>query len=130
MSFKKHHPTTEEVAAAQALLSQLDHPNDMGNVALPEPLRALILDLIRLIAKNEPVTIIPSDAEISTQQAAEILGVSRPHLVKLLEEGAIPFRKVGRHRRMRLDDVLAYQKKTRKEALDKLQEFTQEMGLY
>ncbi len=102
----------------------------MDDMALPAPLRALVLDLLRLIAKNEPVTIIPSDAEISTQQAAEILGVSRPHLVKLLEEGAIPFRKVGRHRRMRLNDVLVYQKKTRKEALDKLQEFTQEMGLY
>jgi len=130
MPLKKHYPTSKEVAAARALLSQLDQRNPMDDMTLPASLRALVLDLLRLIAKNEPVTIVPSDAEISTQQAAEILGVSRPHLVKLLEEGAIPFRKVGRHRRVRLDDVLAYQKKTRKEALDKLQELTQEMGLY
>ncbi len=130
MPLKKHHPTSEEVAAAQALLSQLSQPGAMDSMVLPEPLRALVLDLIRLIAKNEPVTIIPSGAEIGTQQAAEILGVSRPHLVKLLEEGAIPFRRVGRHRRVLLEDVLAYQKKTRKEALDKLQEISQELGLY
>ena len=69
---------------------------------------------------------------ISTQQAAGILNVSRPYVVKLLEEGMIPFKKVGRHRRILLKDVLIYanqQKETRKENLQFLTQQAQELNL-
>lgn len=69
---------------------------------------------------------------ISIQQAADILNVSRPHVVKLLEEGIIPFKKVGSHRRMLLEDVLVYanhQKETRKENLQFLTQQAQELNL-
>jgi excisionase family DNA binding protein len=60
------------------------------------------------------------NADISTQQAAELLGVSRPHIVSLLEKGDIPFFKVGTHRRIHLKDLIAYNKKIKKNKADKL----------
>ncbi|HWX43541.1 MAG TPA: helix-turn-helix domain-containing protein [Blastocatellia bacterium] len=71
--------------------------------------------------------------ELTTQEAAGLLNVSRPHLIKLLERGQMPFHKVGRHRRLRLADVLAYKRKAleeRKAILRELVALNQEMGLY
>ncbi|MEM6965339.1 MAG: helix-turn-helix domain-containing protein, partial [Bacteroidota bacterium] len=67
--------------------------------------------IISNMAQGKSTTLMPSDAEITTQQAAEILNVSRPHVIKLLETGKIPFRKVGSHRRILLQDVLQYESK-------------------
>jgi excisionase family DNA binding protein len=62
----------------------------------------------------------PTDAEITTQQAAEILNVSRPHVIKLLEKGEIPYKKVGSHRRILLQDILEYESKFRSDRRKKL----------
>lgn len=71
------------------------------------------LDLLRFIlasmAEGKAVSLIPSDSELSTQQAADMLHVSRPHFVKLLEQGAIPFKKVGSHRRVQLEHLMSYE---------------------
>lgn len=69
---------------------------------------------------NTFAVFIADDNDVSTQQAADILGVSRPHLVKLLESGEIPFFKTGTHRRIDIQDVIAYGKKLRKNRTDKL----------
>lgn len=84
------------------------------------------------MAAGEGVTVIPSHAELTTQQAADILNVSRPYLIKLLEAGAIEHRLVGKHRRVRLSSLMAYQREDdqkRRRAADELSSLTQEMGL-
>ncbi len=89
------------------------------------PLKALKLlnAIISNMAQGKSIALIPTEAEISTQQAAEILNVSRPHVIKLLEKGEIPYKKVGSHRRILLQDLLEYEanfKSDRRKKLDTL----------
>lgn len=86
-------------------------------VEIPAATVRLLAEILKLTAEGRGVAVIPEDAELTSVQAAEVLNVSRPYLVKLLEEGKIPHRKVGQHRRIRLADVLAY-----KEAIDSQRE--------
>lgn len=98
------------------------------------PLKALMFlkYIIDNMAQGKSIALIPSDAEISTQQAAEILKVSRPYVVKLLEGGKIPYKKVGSHRRIQLKDVLEYEAKLkiqRRRNLDFLASEAQELNM-
>lgn len=77
-------------------------------IELPAGAVALLMEILEAMAAGRGVTIIPENAELTTVQAAEILNVSRPFLIKLLDEEKIPHRKVGKHRRIRMEDVMAY----------------------
>jgi excisionase family DNA binding protein len=84
------------------------------------------------MAMGKSITIIPSDSNITTQQAADILNVSRPFVVKMLEKGDIPFNKVGTHRRIKLSDIISYDKMSseqRSENLDFLAQQAQNLNL-
>jgi excisionase family DNA binding protein len=80
------------------------------DVVVPVPARALeaIFEILSAMAERKPVSFIPHEAELTTQQAADALNVSRPHLVGHLEQGKILFRKVGSHRRVRVADLNAF----------------------
>lgn len=82
-----------------------------GEIQLPAMAVRLLLNILNDMAKGNAVTVIPVHAELTTQQAADFLNVSRPFFVGLLEKGDIKYKKVGTHRRVRFEDILAYKKK-------------------
>ena len=89
--------------------------------------------ILAQLAEGGGVAVVSSEAELSTQQAADLLNVSRPYLINLLDAGTIPHRKVGRHRRIRVQDLLDYKRRDdreRRAAADDLGALTQELGLY
>jgi len=105
-----------------------------GSTRATVPLEAfeLLMDVLAHLANGHGVTVIPLKAELTTQQAADLLNVSRPFLIKLLDNGDLPFRKVGTHRRVLLKDVATYKQlddARRKEAVDALAAEAQELGL-
>jgi excisionase family DNA binding protein len=92
-------------------------------IQLPAGAVALLMDILEAMAAGRGITIIPENAELTTVEAAEVLNVSRPFLIKLLDEGAIPHRKIGTHRRVRMEDVMNYKTKIdaeREAVLDQL----------
>lgn len=101
-------------------------------MALPTMAVGLLARLLTEIGEGHAVTLLPSDSELSTQGAAEILKVSRPFVVQLLDEGAIPSRKVGTHRRVLLRDLLEYKRRDderRHALLDELTKQAQELNM-
>ena len=121
-------PTPDDTQAAQLQLDLLRAQAGRLPVRLAEVLGGLLEDL----AAGRAVQVITLEEEISTQQAAELLNVSRPYLVKLVESGALPHRKVGPRRRLHLEDVLTYRARLdtqRQAALQALADDLQELGL-
>lgn len=101
-------------------------------VKLPAPVGPLLLEILEAMATGSSVAVLRKEAELTTQQAADVLNVSRPFLVGLLEQGALRFRKVGTHRRVRIDDVLRYKNEVdaaRRRALDELVADAQELDM-
>lgn len=101
-------------------------------LVLPRPVAEMFATMLTALANGQGVQIMPVDAELTTQQAADMLNVSRPFLIGLLESGKIPFRLVGRHRRIRIADVHQFQREDdarRRDAADELMRLDQELGL-
>ncbi|GLW99466.1 helix-turn-helix domain-containing protein [Microtetraspora sp. NBRC 16547] len=99
---------------------------------LPREAVSLLAFILAHAAEGRGVTVIPSHAELTTQQAADMLNVSRPYLIKLLEEGEIPFRLVGKHRRVTYEDLQEYKRRDdakRRTAADQLAALGQELGI-
>lgn len=99
------------------------------------PLSALKLlgDILEAMSKGKPFSLVPFATEVTTQKAAEMLGCSRPHFVKLLEDGEIDFTKVGKHRRVKFEDVMEYKRKVKaeqKQRIIDIMKSDEELGLY
>lgn len=130
----------EDDAAFRRIVAQLreeQHPElvmpDGTRIGLPDEVAMVLRDVVTAMAEGKAVTVAPHHTTLTTQQAADLLGVSRPTLIKLLEDEQIPYSQPGRHRRLRLSDVLDYRERIRHDRdrnLDELADLSDEAGLY
>ncbi len=93
----------------------------------------LLGHIVRTLARSDAVSVVPVNRDLTTQQVADLLDVSRQYLVRVLDQGVIPHQEIGTHRRIKLDDLLAYRRQreaARQNALDEMDRSSQEMGLY
>jgi excisionase family DNA binding protein len=130
----------ESYSALAAVIDQLQ--SDTPEIEIEEtqerikiPLSALKLlgEVLKAMSEGKPFSLVPVATEVTTQKAAEMLGCSRPYLVKLLEEGQIEFTKVGKHRRIKFEDVLKYKKlmkERQKQHIIDIMKSDEESGLY
>jgi excisionase family DNA binding protein len=128
---------TSRVLAARARTAEplrlriLDDPAK-GTVQIPASAVRMLIRILEEMARGNAVTVIPVRAEITTQEAADMLNISRPSLIQLLNEGKIEFRRVGTHRRVRFDALMAYKRRAdadRRAALAELAAYDQELGI-
>jgi excisionase family DNA binding protein len=129
---------TERLLGRLASADQRERPPKLvgpsgEEVELPEALFRVLEQAAHHLLRGDSVAIAPLHRELTTQQAADLLNVSRPYLVHLLEEGRIPFTRTGTHRRVRLSDLLIYKRDRdaqRQEGLRQMAALSQELGLY
>jgi len=119
-SINEVHKTSKRVLNTKGKSVAITIDDSKKVLEIPKKALILLFTILDNMADGKSITLLPSDAEISTQQAADILNVSRPHVVSLLNKGEIPYTKVGTHRRIQLNDILAYDKKLQKNRNSKL----------
>jgi excisionase family DNA binding protein len=129
----------QALAEVDRLLSQagngllLANEDNERTVQLPDVAIRVLRDAIHHLARGRSVTLVPVNETLTTQEAADILNVSRPYIVKLLEQGEIPFQRLTTHRRIKIDDLLAYKRRRddeRRRHLAELAQMSDELGLY
>ncbi len=119
---KKHRAHLTRLAERGRGFLRFEGEGESETIPLPASFLRVLMRALTEVAEGHPVSVAPTQEEMSTQEAADLLNVSRPYLVKLLSSRKIPHRKVGTHRRIRRADILAYKEKMRIEAEDALQE--------
>ncbi len=144
MAVVEHEPVTA-MESEQPILRKIERilrhsecePKIVGSdgeeIPLPESLSALLGQIVSQLTHGNAVRVASIHEELTTQEAADILNVSRPYLIKLLEEGTIPFVKTGTHRRIRFNELMEYKRYRdveRTRAINEIAQFSQDAGLY
>ena len=147
-----HEPSVEDIDAARTAARQLSRHN-RGNrpisftlnredaseqdkeepISLPSNIFRILINMLVEMGNGNAVAVVPVTAELTTQQAADLLNVSRPHIIKLIDQKKIGFRMVGTHRKLRAKDVLSYRDSNdfaRRDALTSMVQLDEELGLY
>ena len=130
-----------DLTALQDLGRFLEHHSEPGlllgpdgeQVPLPQEVYRVLVEVVEAMREGKVITIVPRTQRLTTQEAADFLGISRPTLVKRLEDGKIPYDQPGRHRRILFTDLLAYterQREDRRATLDRMTEDASETALY
>jgi len=120
----------EQLHSEQAEI-EIEETND--KIKIPLSALKLLGDILKAMSQGKLISLVPISTELTTQAAAEFIGCSRPHLVKLLEEGKIAFTKVGKHRRIKFDDIVKYRnqmKNQQKQHIIDIMNADEETGLY
>ena len=126
-------PLIQENATSEAHIRFGTKGIPEAEITLPPSAVRILLATLQEMAKGHAVTLLPVDTELTTQQAAELMRLSRPSLIKMLDENKLPYRKVGAHRRIRYEDVLHYlevERARRKKVMEELVAETERLGLY
>lgn len=119
-SIRQFEKTSKKVSTDKSDLVKIAIQDGKEFLEIPKKAVLLLFSILSNMAEGKSITLVPSDSLLTTQQAADILNVSRPHLVKLLETGEIAYQKVGTHRRIELKDILLYESKMRENRKEKL----------
>lgn len=140
LSKEEQQVALESYNALDAVLRQISSQNpeveiEETGARIRVPIKALRLlsKILRATSEGKPISIVPLAMEVTTQSAADFIGCSRPHLVKLLEEGVIPYTSIGRHRRVKFEDVQRYKKAmkaSQKNLLVEIMKQDEEYNLY
>jgi excisionase family DNA binding protein len=127
---------TQSIKRLEMMLEQA-HPKLVGmdgeEMPLPDSVYQVLRQVTHLMAAGRAISLVPYDHYLSSQEAAELLNVSRPYLYTLLDQAQIPFIKVGTHRRIRFEDLMAYKQRRdgqRRQSLGELAALSQELGFY
>ena len=130
---KSHETLSQILAHVHSPMTEIEIEETKEKLQIPTRALELLNEILKAMSQGTPISIVPIATEVTTQKAAEILGCSRPHLVKLLENGELDFFKVGKHRRIKFEDVVSYKQKIKAEQKRRLVEMMhndEELGVY
>jgi excisionase family DNA binding protein len=130
---KSHEALSQILERVHSSMTEIEIEETKEKLQIPSRALELLNEILKAMSQGKPISIVPVATEVTTQKAAEILGCSRPHLVKLLENGELDFIKVGRHRRIKFEDVVSYKQKMKaeqKSLLIEMMNSDEELGGY
>ena len=115
VAFESYNTLAATLEELRSKTPEIEIEETEEKIKIPLSALKLLAEILKATSQGKPISIVPIATEMTTQAAAETLGCSRPHVVKLLEAGVIPFTKVGRHRRIKFEDVMGYKKQMKAE---------------
>lgn len=133
IAIKSHEKLSQILAHVQSPMTEIEIEETKEKLQIPSSALTLLNEILKAMSQGKPISIVPVATEVTTQKAAEILGCSRPHLVKMLESGELDFFKVGKHRRIKFEDIVNYKQKIKAEQKRRLVEMMhndEELGGY